>query len=113
MFADDLAWLTGSPGWAIATFIVCVAFAILGIAATVYVAVIGFRDRNIRYALRTNNLMRDVTASKMPGATLTFAGFAPPIVNLSVTRLALWNAGRGWGQSGRRGEGEATNHPPF
>src|ERR1700684_4499033 len=88
MFADDLTWLTNSPAWAITTVV-------LGIAVSIYLAMISFRDRKIRYALRTNNLLRDVIGSKMPGATLTFEGFDKTIENLSATRLALWNAGRG------------------
>lgn len=90
VFADDLTWLTNSPGWQFFVFLFGTAIGVLSL----YIGMMSFRDRKIRYALRTNNLMRGVNATKMPGATVTFAGFQN-IENLSVTRLALWNAGRG------------------
>ena len=92
MFADDtLTWLTNSPWWAIVTFVV---FLVLGIYS-IYLTYMSFRDKNVRDALRTNNLIRDVTSTKMPGVTMTFVDYHLPIENLSVTRLALWNAGQG------------------
>jgi hypothetical protein len=84
-----LKWLTGSPWWAIVTFVVFVLLALWGI----YVTVIGVRKKRLRYAVRTNNLIRDVINTKMPGVAMTFANYHTPIENFSVTRLALWNAG--------------------
>src|SRR5258708_7500862 len=80
---DALKWVTDSPWWAIVTFIVLLVLAIYPIY--------GFlKPKRLRYALRTNNLIRDVTHTKTPGLTMTFNDYEGPLESFSVTRLALW-----------------------
>jgi len=89
-FEPTLKWVTDNPWWAVCT----VGLSVLLGGVSTYFTLRALREKRLCYALRTINLVRDVDSTKMPGVTMSFAGYDQSITNVSVTRLALWNSGR-------------------
>jgi hypothetical protein len=76
----------GMPGWAIGT-----ALGVLGIALSIVFYIRGRRVKRPTYAIRSANLVRDLTGS-YEGVTLLYRGNRIP--TLTATKVAFWNAGR-------------------
>lgn len=52
------------------------------------------RDKAPRFSMRSQNLVRGLS-SRVADVSVRFEGYAEPVKNLTVTRVHIWNAGRG------------------
>ena len=80
-------WLETNPWWGFVGFIM----AILGFASAI---IIYIKVKNVKspcYAVQSRNIVRDLV-SKIDSLEMLYSG--KPIENLTVTKIAFWNAGR-------------------
>jgi hypothetical protein len=79
-----------APPWA--SFAIAIVSLVIGIVGTV-LTVLYRTKRSLRYRFRHLAFIRK-SVSGLTGLEVRFAGYGEPLTNVTVSRVALWNAGR-------------------
>lgn len=87
LFSQSIEWMGTNPWLSIVSFII----AVLGVALAIIFYVKGKKVKSPCYTLRSNNLVRDVV-SRIEPLEMRYSG--QQIKNLTITKIAFWNAGR-------------------
>src|SRR6185295_17242605 len=77
-----------AANWEKMAAIIGVLIGVIGI----YLAFVGWKRKKLMYAMGSNSIFSGLEHT-VPDVEVKFAGYGQPITALTVTKIAIWNAG--------------------